>query len=86
MSRPTVNKRREQRADARLARMIVGRTIVKAEPHGGAEGDPPLDAWMHSWVLTLDDGAQLVFVTEEHPDCADYGVRIIRREPPRSPT
>ena len=79
-----VDKAAERQKDRKLAKQLVGRTIVKAEPCGGisdANADEVVQTWMHNWVLTLDDGSQLALVVEEHPDGGEYGVDIVRREP-----
>lgn len=68
--------------DRAKVKFIVGRKIVKAEPNGSWEGENSNGVWMHDWTLTLDDGSQLVFLTEEHPDAGKYGIDLIRREPP----
>ena len=75
-----VNKLAEQQKDRQLAKQLVGRTIVRAEPNSGVDEKSESD-WMHDWVLTLDDGSQLAFVVEEHPDGGEYGIQIVRRKP-----
>ncbi len=72
---------REQKRDAVLVKQLVGRTIVKVEPNGSVEGEGGCACWMHAWKLTLDDGAVLGFVVEEHPDGGEYGVDIVRNKP-----
>ena len=69
---------RDKRAkDAATVKLLVGRTIVKAEPNGSWEGEGMNGVWMHDWRLTLDDDTVVAFVTEEHPDVAPYGTDII---------
>lgn len=59
---------------------IVGRTIVRVDLNAarvpdGAKGTRML----HNPVIHLDNGASIVFMTEEDPEGGDYGVAIIYR-------
>lgn len=67
----------EKTKDAAKVAAVVGRRIVKAEPNGYWEEDGENSRWMHAWRLTLDDGTVLTFMTEEHPEGAEYGTDML---------
>lgn len=60
----------ERRKIARL----VGRQIVKADPHLWRDATGKL---VHAWVLELDDGTVVRFQAEELAEGGDYGVDIL---------
>lgn len=70
------------KAEEKLVAKLVGRTIVKVDldpSWESAEGGGNRRR-MHSPRFTLDDGAVLFFVVEEHPEGGEYGVDVGRNE------
>ena len=58
------------------AKRLIGRTIVAVDLDATWEGEGLHRRRMHSPRVFLDDGSQLYFVVEEHPDGGEYGVDI----------
>lgn len=58
------------------ARLLVGRTIVAVD--FGRKWDPGHGQWFNDPMLTLDNGRQMRFVTQE-TDTGEYGMTIMRR-------
>jgi hypothetical protein len=63
------------------AREIVGKRIVAFRPNSYLAGEGEMKTTMHEPSIVLDDGSVLFFMTEEHPDGADYGVYVGRHIP-----
>lgn len=63
---------------------IIGRTIVAVEMNPfRASDDPSVHRVLYSPIFTLDNGAELRFVTEESDDVAEYGTAIVYLKPER---
>lgn len=62
---------------------LIGRTITAVDMHTYRVPDGPDGSYrtMHDPTITLDNGVALKFITEEHPDGAEYGVDIIYIKP-----
>lgn len=75
--------------NAKDAKKLVGRRITEVRMNGAWEGGGGGGygrVYMHNPVIVLDDGTELVFVVEEHPDGGEYGVDIVRRKAAAKPT
>jgi hypothetical protein len=64
------------------ARQLIGRTIVGFEPNpfDGRAHAHEEKRLAHDPVIKLDDGSDLLFITEETESGA-YGVRIVKIKP-----
>jgi hypothetical protein len=56
---------------------IVGKKIARVEMNPSVEGEHHDRRTMHRPVIVLEDGSRVVFVVEEHPIGAEYGVNLI---------
>ncbi len=62
------------------SRLLVGRKIVSFDAGAFADGEGKCRTTMHRPTITLDNGATLVFLTEESDSGSDYGTLVIYRK------
>lgn len=60
---------------------LIGRTIVAVEMNAYRARESPVDRTLaHQPVITLDNGARLLFITDE-TDFGEYGTTIVYAKP-----